>query len=79
MLDLSIAGLGYYTGIVFETMLDPLPGFGSPGGRYNGLVSRFSKREIPGVGGSIGVDRLLAALDELSAVSLSLGMDILLL
>lgn len=67
-LDLSIArGLGYYTGIVFETFIDALPNFGSisSGGRYNGLVSRFSKQEIPGIGGSIGVDRLLAALDEL--------------
>ena len=64
--DLSIArGLGYYTGVVFETFLDDHPGFGSisSGGRYNGLVSRFSKQEVPGVGGSIGVDRLLAAID----------------
>lgn len=65
--NLSIArGLGYYTGIVFETTIDELPGFGSisSGGRYNELVSRFSKQEYPGVGGSIGVDRLLAAFDE---------------
>ncbi len=67
-LDLTIArGLGYYTGIVFETFLDELPGFGSvsSGGRYNDLVSRFSKQSLPGIGGSIGVDRLLAALQEL--------------
>lgn len=66
--DLSIArGLGYYTGVVFETQIDSLNGFGSvsSGGRYNQLVSRFSSQEVPGVGGSIGVDRLLAALEEL--------------
>ncbi|HET9235842.1 MAG TPA: histidine--tRNA ligase [Oligoflexus sp.] len=66
--DLSIArGLGYYTGIVFETTIDGLDGFGSisSGGRYNGLVSRFSTQELAGVGGSIGVDRLLAALEQL--------------
>lgn len=66
--DLSIArGLGYYTGIVMETKIDSLPSFGSiaSGGRYNGLVSRFSKREFAGVGASIGVDRCLAALEEL--------------
>ena len=71
-LDLSIArGLGYYTGIVFETFIDALPNFGSvsSGGRYNGLVSRFSKQEVPGIGGSIGVDRLLAALEELGVKS----------
>ncbi len=68
--DLSIArGLGYYTGIVFETTIDGLDGFGSvsSGGRYNGLVSRFSSLELPGIGGSIGVDRLLAALEQLGA------------
>lgn len=67
-LDLSIArGLGYYTGIVFETTLDRLPGFGSvsSGGRYNDLVSRFSNREFSGVGGSIGLDRLVAGIEEL--------------
>lgn len=66
--DLSIArGLGYYTGIVFETTIDGLDGFGSisSGGRYNGLVNRFSNQELPGIGGSIGVDRLLAALEQL--------------
>lgn len=67
-LDLSIArGLGYYTGVVFETTLDGLPGFGSisSGGRYNNLASRFTNRELPGVGGSIGLDRLLAGLEEM--------------
>jgi len=60
-------GLGYYTGVVFETTIDALPGFGSiaSGGRYNDLVARFGKHDLSGVGGSIGVDRLLAALEEL--------------
>ena len=68
-IDLKIArGLGYYTGIVFETLIDALPGFGSvsSGGRYNDLVNRFSKQSLPGIGGSIGVDRLLAAVEELA-------------
>lgn len=70
--DLSIArGLGYYTGVVFETFLAALPGFGSisSGGRYNDLVSRFIKQELPSVGGSIGVDRLLAGIEQLQAPS----------
>ncbi|RZA23641.1 MAG: histidine--tRNA ligase [Proteobacteria bacterium] len=70
--DLSIArGLGYYTGIVFETTIDGLDGFGSisSGGRYNGLVNRFSSQELPGIGGSIGVDRLLAAMEQLQTTS----------
>ena len=70
--DLSIArGLGYYTGIVFETTIDALPGFGSicSGGRYNKLVERYSKTELPGIGGSIGLDRLLACLQELGLLT----------
>lgn len=69
--DLSIArGLGYYTGLVFETTLEALPGIGSicSGGRYNDLVSRFTKRSQPGIGGSIGLDRLVAALEELGKI-----------
>jgi histidyl-tRNA synthetase len=70
-IDLSIArGLGYYTGVVFETTLDALPGFGSvsSGGRYNNLAERFTNRSLPGVGGSIGLDRLLAGLEEMGKI-----------
>jgi histidyl-tRNA synthetase len=70
-LDLSIArGLGYYTGTVFETTLNALPQYGSicSGGRYDALVSRFSPLQLSGVGMSIGLDRLFAALDELGLV-----------
>lgn len=72
VLDLTIArGLGYYTGIVYETVLTELPNFGSisSGGRYNDLVSRFIDRKLEGVGGTIGLDRILAALEERGAVS----------
>jgi histidyl-tRNA synthetase len=67
-LDLSIArGLDYYTGPVFEAVLLDAPEMGSVfgGGRYDGLVERFLGRKIPAVGGSIGVDRLLAAFRKL--------------
>lgn len=58
-------GMDYYTGPIFEATLDALPQFGSimGGGRYNELVSRFSGEQLPAVGASIGVDRLLAALE----------------
>ncbi len=70
-LDLSIArGLAYYTGPVFEAILLDAPQFGSVfgGGRYDGLVMRFLGTPIPAVGASMGVDRLLAALDFLGKV-----------
>ena len=62
-------GLDYYTGIVYETFLDDLPSIGSvcSGGRYNNLASLYMKEQLPGVGSSIGLDRLLAALEELKS------------
>ncbi len=68
VLDPSITrGLDYYTGIVYETFLNELPEIGSvcSGGRYNNLASLYTKEQIPGVGSSIGLDRLVAALGEL--------------
>lgn len=60
-------GLDYYTGLVYETFLDELPGLGSvcSGGRYNNLAGLYSKENLPGVGASVGLDRLLAGLEEL--------------
>jgi histidyl-tRNA synthetase len=72
-IDLTIVrGLGYYTGPVFETTLLDLPDFGSvfSGGRYDNLVERFLNQSVPAVGSSIGIDRLMAALIELKALSL---------
>ncbi|MBI3410007.1 MAG: histidine--tRNA ligase [Planctomycetes bacterium] len=68
-LDLSIArGLDYYTGAVYETFLTDLPKIGSvcSGGRYDNLAKLFTKQELPGVGASLGLDRLLAAMEELN-------------
>jgi histidyl-tRNA synthetase len=68
-LDLSIArGLDYYTGTIFETFLGDLPGIGSvcSGGRYDNLASLYTKQVLPGVGASLGLDRLLAAMEELN-------------
>jgi len=67
-IDVSVArGLDYYTGPVFEAILDDLPQFGSifGGGRYDGLVKRFLGQLIPATGASVGIDRLLAALTKL--------------
>ncbi|MEM5948228.1 histidine--tRNA ligase [Spirochaetia bacterium 38H-sp] len=60
-------GLDYYTGVVFETFLNKLPGIGSvcSGGRYDNLVGLYSKENITGIGASIGLDRLIAGLTEL--------------
>ena len=74
MLDPSIArGLDYYTGIVLESFLDDLPGLGSicSGGRYDNLAGLYTKQSLPGVGASLGIDRLLAGLEELGRLETS--------
>jgi histidyl-tRNA synthetase len=71
-LDVSIArGLDYYTGTIYETFLSDLPGIGSvcSGGRYDNLAGLFTKEKLPGVGASLGLDRLLAAMEELKLLS----------
>ncbi len=67
-IDVSIArGLDYYTGTVLETTLDDKPEMGSvcSGGRYDNLAELYTKQELPGIGASLGLDRLLAAMEEL--------------
>jgi histidyl-tRNA synthetase len=79
MFDSSVVrGLEYYTGPVFEVELTfPIEGedgkpvrFGSVagGGRYDGLVGRFRTENIPATGISIGVSRLMAALQHLKKI-----------
>jgi histidyl-tRNA synthetase len=73
-----VRGLEYYTGPVFEVELTfPIEGedgkpvrFGSVagGGRYDGLVGRFRAENIPATGISIGVSRLMAALQHLKKI-----------
>jgi len=73
-----VRGLEYYTGPVFEVELTfPVEGedgtpvrFGSVagGGRYDGLVGRFRSENIPATGISIGVSRLMAALQHLKKI-----------
>ena len=73
-IDVSVMrGHSYYTGIVFEFFsidYPDLPAVGG-GGRYENLVSKFSKTKIVGVGASIGVSRLLVALMESGKIDLT--------
>ncbi len=62
-------GLDYYTGAIFETVLPALPSMGSltGGGRYDNLIGMFTKKgeQIPACGTTIGLDRIIAAMEEL--------------
>ncbi len=71
-LNFSIArGLDYYTGTVYETILDDHPQIGSvcSGGRYEDLASHYTKSKLPGVGISIGATRLFWQLREAGVIS----------
>jgi histidyl-tRNA synthetase len=78
-----VRGLEYYTGPVFEAeLLAEIPNeqgqpvvFGSVGGggRYDGLVGRFMKENVPATGFSIGVSRLQAALAALGKLKTAAG------
>lgn len=66
-LDPSLArGMSYYTGPVYEARVSE-PAIGSLGGagRYDGLVSRFSKLELPATGISLGLERIIYVVQEL--------------
>ncbi|MBB5208251.1 histidine--tRNA ligase [Chiayiivirga flava] len=70
-INLSIArGLDYYTGTVYETVLNDYPQIGSicSGGRYENLAGHYTKSHLPGVGISIGLTRLFWQLREAGLV-----------
>ncbi len=62
-IDLSLVrGLDYYTAMIFEAVVSkPKIGSLAGGGRYDELIKIFTNTEIPAVGGSIGVERLIDA------------------
>ncbi len=65
--DLKIArGLDYYTGTVYETLLNDYKNLGSicSGGRYDNLAEYYTDKKLPGVGISIGLTRLFFQLNE---------------
>ncbi|WP_282044768.1 histidine--tRNA ligase [Roseibium album] len=76
-----VRGLEYYTGPVYEAELlfdvtnekGEVVQFGSVGGggRYDGLVKRFTGRDVPATGFSIGVSRLMTALKNLGKLGRS--------
>ena len=73
-----VRGLAYYDGFCVETNLNfkvknPKGkeidiGSIASGGRYDKLVSRFKGTDFPGTGMSIGVDRLLFVLNQISSI-----------
>lgn len=58
-------GLEYYTGIIFELRIEQYGNLSiGAGGRYDKLIGQFIGRDLPAVGFSFGIDRLIEALEQ---------------
>ena len=63
--DASLArGLSYYTGVIYEVNVPDLSGSIASGGRYDGLIGMFGKEDIPAVGFSLGLERIVFVMEE---------------
>ena len=59
-----VRGMSYYTGTIFEVAI---PGFGGScggGGRYDRMVGKFTGKDVPACGFSIGFERIIMLLLE---------------
>ncbi|RZT02711.1 histidine--tRNA ligase [Cuneatibacter caecimuris] len=59
-----VRGMSYYTGTIFEIGVDGFPGSVAGGGRYDGMVGRFTGQETSACGFSIGFERIVTILLE---------------
>ena len=74
-----VRGIGYYTGVIFEVVADGMPGSIAGGGRYDHLIESLGGPDIPAVGGSLGVERIIGLLsgDAVTAPRLDAAITIL--
>lgn len=66
-----VRGLAYYTAMVFEVIVEEIPYSVCGGGRYDDLISLYGGPDVPCVGMSFGVDRLVEAAKEKGAIKIS--------
>lgn len=72
-------GLSYYTGPIFEVQVDGLAGSMGGGGRYDNLIGMFQKQQVPAVGFSLGLERVLLVMAERGMFpELGIGPELLL-
>jgi histidyl-tRNA synthetase len=55
-----VRGMDYYTGPVYEAVVEGYPSAILGGGRYDDLIGLFTGKKIPAVGCSLGFERILA-------------------
>ncbi|MCD4782259.1 MAG: histidine--tRNA ligase [Candidatus Eremiobacteraeota bacterium] len=66
--DLALSrGLDYYTGPIFETVVEkPKIGSVTGGGRFDNLIGQYMGMDVPATGNSIGLERIITVMDELN-------------
>ncbi|HOP16888.1 MAG: histidine--tRNA ligase [Chromatiaceae bacterium] len=73
-----VRGLDYYARTVFEWVTDRLGAQGTvcAGGRYDGLVEQLGGRPVPAVGFAMGLERLIALLEEVNPGAATTASDL---
>ena len=59
-----VRGMSYYTGPIFEIDMPQYGGSCGGGGRYDGMVGKFTGHDVPACGFSIGFERIILLLTE---------------
>ena len=57
-----VRGLSYYTGPIWEATAPGVPGSIAGGGRYDHLIADLGGPDLPGTGGSLGIERILGLM-----------------
>ena len=72
-----VRGLEYYTGPIYETTIEEprMPSI-TGGGRYDELVGMFSQRNYPATGTTIGIERIIDAMEELNMFPPNIGKTV---
>ncbi len=59
-----VRGMSYYTGTIFEIAMPEFGGSCGGGGRYDKMVGRFTGKDVPACGFSIGFERIVLIMME---------------
>ncbi len=57
-----VRGMSYYTGTIFEVSMEGFGGSVAGGGRYDKMIGRFTGKDAPACGFSIGFERIITIL-----------------
>ncbi len=73
----TVRGLDYYTGPVFETIVEEA-GIGSlsGGGRYDRMIGLFTDHSLPATGTSLGIERIIVVMEEQGMFPPSIGRTV---